>query len=179
MFKRDQIKFNPQDESDEDINADQGEEVFALNLPSPAEHGGETEEEDSPEEEVAPKKRKVKTKPDLSSKGRFGKPIPASEDEASASGSGSGSDEDEQGWGRQYYSRPSNRREKETGEYDETREEEREMEEREVSRLQRKAREAMGGAEDWGLDELESSETAYVGARHPPYQLIDVVDTVW
>jgi len=147
MFRRDQIMFNPQDESDEDINADQGEEVLGLNLPSNDDDVEEVEDDYS-EDEVAPMKRKSKAKADLSGKGRFGKPIPASDEEESTESD----DEDEEGWGRQYYSRPSNRREKETGEFDATREEEREMEEKEVKRLQRKARESMG-AEDWGLDE--------------------------
>jgi U3 small nucleolar RNA-associated protein 3 len=157
MFKRERIMFNPQDESDEDINADQGEDVLGLNLPGNDSYVEEDEDDDYSEEEVALKKRKSKMKPDLTAKGRFGRPVPTSDDEASSSGS---EDEDEERWGRSYYSRPSNRREKETGEFDETREEEREMEEKEVRRLQRKARENMGGAEDWGLDEGQLQEPA-------------------
>ena len=155
MFKRDQIMFNPQDESDDDINADQGEEVLGLNLPSQAgDDGTQDDEEQLSEEEIKSKKRKARSKPDLSTKGRFGKPIPNSDDEVFTSGSS----EDERGWGRQYYSRPSNRREKEKDEYDETREEDRELEEKEVKRLQRKAREHMSGAEIWGFDDRELLE---------------------
>lgn len=61
-----------------------------------------------------------------------------------------------QGWGRSYYSRPSTRREKEElrGEYDEKKEEDRELELKEVKRMQRKSREKLAG-DDWGLVELE------------------------
>ncbi|WVQ84350.1 hypothetical protein IAT38_006502 [Cryptococcus sp. DSM 104549] len=163
MFKRDQISFNPQNESDdEDVNADQGEEVLSLNRqrrPARAEQVEENEEE----EEEAPRKkeRKTKAKPDLSGKGRFGKPIVDS-DEESESESGSDSESEDENWGRQYYSKPSNRREKEKeGAFeDEEREQEREMEEREVRRLQKKQREVLGG-DDFGMvddDEPSVSE---------------------
>ncbi|KAK8858836.1 hypothetical protein IAR55_003066 [Kwoniella newhampshirensis] len=162
MFKRDQINFNPQNDSeDEDINANEGEEVLALNRPRPAKNITAQDEEEEGDDEgyVEPKKkeRKVKSKPDVSTKGRFGKPVESSDDDdedgSSGSGSGSDSDEDDEAWGRQYYSRPSNRREKEKdGVVDEQREEEREMEEREVRRLQKKQREVLGG-EDFGLVE--------------------------
>jgi U3 small nucleolar RNA-associated protein 3 len=159
MFKRDQIMFNPQDEaSDEDI-IDDGEEVMSIakrQRPSPQEDELEAEE-DEEMEDVAPKKRKEKTKTDVSGKGRFGKPVVDSdeEEEDEETGSSGSSSEEEEGWGRQYYSVPSTRREKEKeGEYDEKREEERELEEREVKRLQRKAREALKG-EDYGLDDEE------------------------
>ena len=156
MFKRDRIMFNPQNESDDDVNADQGEEVLRLNIPDGGDDYEDVDEgeDELSEEELAPKKRKDKVKPDVTGKGRFGKPIPTSDDEESAA-SGSES-EDDDGWGRQYYSAPSNRREKEKGEYDERREEEREMEEKEVRRLQRKAREGMVD-EDWGLDDMEET----------------------
>jgi U3 small nucleolar RNA-associated protein 3 len=154
--------FNPQDESDgdEDLGPD-GEEVLSLNLPKRNKHAEEEEEEDYEEEEEMPattKPKKDKKKSDLLTKGRFGKPIVSSdeeEDDESGSGSGSGSEvEDEEGWGRSYYSRPSSRKEKEDlrGEYDEKKEEEREMEIKEVKRLQRKAREGLAG-DDWGLVE--------------------------
>jgi U3 small nucleolar RNA-associated protein 3 len=116
----------------------------------------EEAEEFEEEEEAwgAPKERKVKAKADLSTKGRFGKEEVSSDEYSSDEGSGSGSDEDEEGWGRQYYSRPSTRREREKeDEYDEKREEERDMEEREVRRLQRRARESLA-EDDWGLDDV-------------------------
>ncbi|ORY30608.1 Sas10 C-terminal domain-domain-containing protein [Naematelia encephala] len=172
MFKRDQIMFNPQDESDDDdVNGDTGEEVFSLTSSKSRrqraeEEDQEEEDEGEDEEEVPqPKRRKDKVKVDLSGKGRFGKPIEDSDDdeEEDASGSGSDSEDDEEGWGRQYYSRPSNRREKEKeDEYDEKREEEREMEEREVRRLQRKAREGLSG-DDWGLGQADTIETLPIG----------------
>ncbi|ADV25693.1 U3 small nucleolar RNA-associated protein 3 [Cryptococcus gattii Ru294] len=158
MFKRDQIIFNPQDESDdEDINADVGEEVLSLESArrqARQDEYEEEEEEDYSEEEAPIKKRKEKSKDDLSTKGRYGKPI-ASSDEEDEEESGSSESEDEN-WGRQYYARPSNRREKEKeGAYlDEKKEEEREMEEREVKRLQKKQRETLGG-EDFGFDDLD------------------------
>lgn len=164
IFKRDQIMFNPQDESDgdEDLEAD-GEEVLSLDLPK-RNRGKliDEEEEDFEEEEeempIKTKPKKDKKKSDLLTKGRFGKPVVSSDEEEedeSGSGSGSGSsDEDEEGWGRSYYSRPSSRKEKEDlrGEYDEKKEEDREMEIKEVKRLQRKAREGLAG-DDWGLVE--------------------------
>lgn len=158
MFKRDQIIFNPQDESDdEDINADVGEEVFSLESArrqARQDEYEEEEEEDYSEEEAPIKKRKEKSKDGLSTKGRYGKPI-VSSDEEEEEESGSSESEDEN-WGRQYYARPSNRREKEKeGAYlDEKKEEEREMEEREVKRLQKKQRETLGG-EDFGFDDLD------------------------
>lgn len=154
MFKRDQIMFNPRDDDDdEDINGDLGEEVFGLEEPKrrmTAEDDDEEMEEDEDDydsEDDAPtgKQRKEKAKVDYSSKGRFGK-------ESDSEDAGSDSEEEE-GWGRQYYSRPSTRREKEGDEYDSEREEERELEEKEVRRLQRKGREAVA-AEDWGLDDV-------------------------
>ncbi|KAK4688376.1 U3 small nucleolar RNA-associated protein 3, partial [Tremellales sp. Uapishka_1] len=164
MFKRDQIKFNPQaDSDDDDLIGEEGDEVLSLNLPS--QHSDDEDEEDYDEEDeevVLPKEKKKKAKEDKSAKGRFGKPIVDSDEEeasSSGSGSGSGSEEEEEGWGRQYYSKPSNARAKEKeGVFDEKREEEREMEETEIKRLQRKSREAMSGAEDWGLEEVELNE---------------------
>ncbi|WWC62867.1 uncharacterized protein I303_105465 [Kwoniella dejecticola CBS 10117] len=155
MFKRDQISFNPQNESDDDINADEGEEVLSLKVPKKTRKEEVHEDEYEEEQTVAPKKqRKVKGKADLSGKGRFGKPIESSDDDdedEDGSGSGSGSDSEDENWGRQYYSKPSNRREKEDGKIDdEKREEEREMEEREVRRLQKKARENLQ-SEDFGF----------------------------
>ncbi|WVF68785.1 hypothetical protein IAT40_003557 [Kwoniella sp. CBS 6097] len=168
MFKRDQISFNPQDDSDDDVNGDEGEEVLSLKMPkksSKSQQDGE-EDYDEEEEEDLPKRkeRKAKMKADVSGKGRFGKPIVSSdedEDDEDASSSGSGSDSDDENWGRQYYSRPSNRREKEEGKVDdEKREEEREMEEREVRRLQRKAREVLQG-EDFGfIDDADDEVVA-------------------
>ncbi|AFR98605.1 U3 small nucleolar RNA-associated protein 3 [Cryptococcus neoformans C23] len=158
MFKRDKISFNPQDESDdEDINADIGEEVLSLESARRRARQDEYEEEeegDYSEEEAPIKKRKGKSKDDLSTKGRYGKPI-VSSDEEEEEESGSSESEDEN-WGRQYYARPSNRREKEkeSAYVDEKKEEEREMEEREVKRLQKKQREALGG-EDFGFDDLD------------------------
>lgn len=159
MFKRDQIMFNPRDEaSDEDIVED-GEEVLSIakrQRPTRDEEM-EVDDEEEEEEEPQPKKRKEKSKTDVSGKGRFGKAIVDSDEEEDddSGSSGSSSEEEEGGWGRQYYSVPSTRREKEKeGEYDEKREEERELEEREVKRLQRKAREALKG-EDYGLDDEE------------------------
>jgi U3 small nucleolar RNA-associated protein 3 len=173
IFRRDQIMFNPQDESDGDDDlGPEGEEVLSLNLPRRRDQQDEDfeeedyEEEEDDEEEVPTKskkeKAKEKAKNDLLTKGRFGKPIVSSdeEDEGSSSGSGSGSEDDEEGWGRSYYSRPSSRKEKEDlrGEYDEKKEEEREMEIKEVKRLQRKAREGLAD-DDWGLaDDAEESE---------------------
>lgn len=161
--------FNPQDESDDDLEED-GEEVLSLDKPKSSRkksraHVVEEEDayEDEEEEEAVPavKKRKDKSKADVTTKGRFGKPIVSSDEEeeggSSGSGSGSGSDTDEERWGRQYYSRPSTRKEKEElrGEIDvEKRDEEREMEVKEVRRLQRKAREGMAG-EDWGFADGE------------------------
>ncbi|TXT15972.1 hypothetical protein VHUM_00475 [Vanrija humicola] len=160
MFKRDQISFNPQNDSDDDdVNGEMGDEVLGLDVPSRRRDEEEDEEfeEDDEDEAPLPKQRKAKAKADLSTKGRYGKEEvdsdEESEDGSDASGSGSEID-DEEGWGRQYYSRPSTRREKETDDYDEKREEERELEEKEVRRLQRRAREAMGG-DDWGLDDIE------------------------
>ncbi|WVW84972.1 hypothetical protein I302_107008 [Kwoniella bestiolae CBS 10118] len=159
MFKRDQITFNLQNESDdEDINANEGEEVLSLDLPKKSrkqllrEQAEEDEEDEEEEDEIPQKKqRKEKKKPDLNGKGRFGKPIESSDEEEDEDDDSEGSTEDEERWGRQYYSKPSNRREKEDGRVDdEKREEEREMEEREVRRLQKKAREGMD-AEDFGF----------------------------
>lgn len=164
MFKRDQIMFDQDNgDDDDDVNADEGEEVFALDLPKKRRSRAEDEdfEDDEEGDDVVPTKkgRKEKKKMDVSGKGRFGKPIEDSDEEDEAEGSGS-SDEDDEGWGRQYYSKPSNRRAKEDEDaYDEQREEDREMEEREVKRLQRKAREAFGGEEDWGLEEVPAAET--------------------
>lgn len=158
MFKRDQIIFNPQDESDdEDINADVGEEVLSLESARRRvrqDEYEEEEEEDYSEEEAPIKKREGKSKDNLTTKGRYGKAI-VSSDEEEEEESGSSESEDEN-WGRQYYARPSNRREKEKeGAYlDEKKEEEREMEEREVKRLQKKQRESLGG-EDFGFDDLD------------------------
>lgn len=160
MFKRDQIHFNPQHDSDDDINAGQGEEVLGLGLDRDDDDDAEDEGEDEDEGEwdaPAKKGRKEKVKPDLSTKGRFGKEEVSSDEYSDEDDdeSGSGSEEEEEGWGRQYYSRPSTRRAKEKeDEYDEKREEEREMEEKEVRRLQRRAREALG-EDDWGLDDVE------------------------
>ncbi|WWC88405.1 uncharacterized protein L201_003316 [Kwoniella dendrophila CBS 6074] len=162
MFKRDQISFNDQNESDdEDINANEGEEVLSLKIPKKskkAEIEDEGEYDDDGEEDLPKKKqRKEKKKIDLNGKGRFGKPIESSSDEdedlsgRSDSDDNSEDDSDDENWGRQYYSKPSNRREKEDGKIDdEKREEEREMEEREVKRLQKKSRELLD-LEDFGL----------------------------
>ncbi|WVQ96310.1 hypothetical protein IAU59_003414 [Kwoniella sp. CBS 9459] len=169
MFKRDQINFNPQDDSEDDVNGDEGEEVLSLKVPKQRSSKRQEEDEEEvyeeDEEDDVPKKkeRKVKTKADLSGKGRFGKPVVSSDeddDDEDASGSESGSDSEDEAWGRQYYSKPSNRREKEEGKVDdEKREEEREMEEREVRRLQRKAREVLQG-EDFGLVEDDDEDVA-------------------
>jgi U3 small nucleolar RNA-associated protein 3 len=172
MFKRDQIMFNPQDESD-DALSDDGEEVLSLNKPlsrrksaaAAAEKDLEEDYSDEDDDEgeydqvVSRKMRKEKLKPDLSTRGRFGKAADSDEEDLDLDLSDEdiqGEDEDEEdeeeGWGRQYYSRPSTRREKEVeGEYDEKREEERELEEKEVRRLQKKAAEGMT-ADDWGVD---------------------------
>jgi U3 small nucleolar RNA-associated protein 3 len=125
IFQRDQIMFNPQDESDGDDDFTQdGEEVLSLNLKKNRDEDIEEDYEDVEEEEEEDEemptlskkeKAKAKAKNDLLTKGRFGKPIVSSdeEDEASGSGSGSGSSDEEEGWGRSYYSRPSSRKEKE------------------------------------------------------------------
>lgn len=163
MFKRDQIMFNPRDEEeDEDVTGDMGEEVFGLEKPKRRMAIDDDEEqydedeaydEDEEEDEALTKRgRKEKVKPDHSTKGRFGK-------ESDSEDEGSGSETEEEGWGRQYHSRPSTRREKEGDEYDSEREQERELEEKEVRRLQRKAREAVS-AEDWGLDDLIADNSA-------------------
>lgn len=117
------------------------------------------EDEEMPAPAKAKKDKKKEKKDALATKGRFGKPVVSSDEEEDVdegSGSGSGSSDDEEGWGRSYYSRPSTRREKEDlrGEYDENKEEEREMELTEVKRLQRKSREKLEG-DDWGLVDLE------------------------
>lgn len=160
MFKRDQMMFNPRDEeSDDDIGAD-GDEVLGLNVhkfrrdedAEEEDYGEEDEEEWSQPKQL---KRLSKAKPDLSTKGRFGKEEEDSDD-FSEDEEESGSESEDEGWGRQYYSRPSMRREKEDEDaYDEEREEARELEEKEVRKLQRRAREALSGAEDWGLDDVE------------------------
>ncbi|CAK9780478.1 hypothetical protein CC85DRAFT_256804 [Cutaneotrichosporon oleaginosum] len=160
MFKRDQIKFDTRDdESDDDIGAN-GEEVLGLNVHKFRRDEDADEEADEEDEEEWPEpkqlKRLSKAKPDLSTKGRFGKEEEDSDDYSEEEESSSGSESEEEGWGRQYYSRPSTRREKEDeGTYDEKREEERELEEKEVRKLQKRAREALSGAEDWGLDDVE------------------------
>ncbi|WWC71037.1 uncharacterized protein I206_104990 [Kwoniella pini CBS 10737] len=180
MFKRDQISFNPQDDSDQDINADEGEEVLALKLPKKSRKEQEAEAEDDYEEEEeevpVKKQRKIKSKPDLNGKGRFGKPIESSddEDEDDESGSGSNSDSEDENWGRQYYSKPSNRREKEDGRVDdEKREEEREMEEREVRRLQKKARENLH-SEDFGFvdEEILSEAVEKIADAEPQAKVV-------
>ncbi|GMK53783.1 hypothetical protein CspeluHIS016_0103690 [Cutaneotrichosporon spelunceum] len=161
MFKRDQIVFDPRDEeSDEDIGAD-GDEVLDLNVHKFGRDQDAEEDEDEVEDEeewAEPRqlKRLSKAKPDLSTKGRYGKEEEDSDDYSEDDEEESGSESEEEGWGRQYYSRPSTRREKEDeGAYDEKREEERELEEKEVRKLQKRAREALSGAEDWGLDDVE------------------------
>ena len=145
--------FNPQDESEEeDFVGPDGEEVLSLDKPSSSRRAALPTDE-STDVTAQRKRRKEKIKPDLSARGRFGKPVESSDDEAlEESGEDDDEEGDEEGWGRQYYSRPSTRREKEdqTG-LDEKREEERDMEEREVKRLQRKGREAIG-ADDWGFE---------------------------
>lgn len=182
MFKRDQISFNPQDdEEDDDVNAGQGEEVLGLDVPR---FNDEDEEEDDFEddEEVAPKvkQRKLKAKPDNSTKGRFGKEDVSSDDyddDEEEDEEESGSEEEEEGWGRQYYSRPSTRRAKEKeDEYDEKREEERDMEEKEVRRLQRRAREALA-EDDWGLDDVEVEYAAAPTAEEETAAPVPVPET--
>lgn len=178
IFRRDQILFNPQDESDDDENMNMGpdgEEVLSLNLPRRRdqtrddddndeafddEEFDDDDDEEEEEEEMPAVTKASKKKAELATKGRFGKPVVSSdeegEDEEDASGSGSDEDEDEEGWGRSYYSRPSTRKEKEElrGEYDEKKEEDRELELKEVKRLQRKSREKLAN-EDWGLVDLD------------------------
>ncbi|BEI83254.1 hypothetical protein CcaverHIS002_0311220 [Cutaneotrichosporon cavernicola] len=160
MFKRDQIMIDPhEEESDGDIGAD-GDEVLGLNVHKfGRDEDAEEEYEEGEEEWAEPKqlKRLSKAKPDLSTKGRFGKEEEDSDDYSEDdSEEDSGSESEEEGWGRQYYSRPSTRREKEDeGAYDDKREEDRELEEKEVRKLQKRAREALSGAEDWGLDDVE------------------------
>ena len=178
MFKRDRIMFNPQNESEDEID-DGGEEIMAI--PSRRrrdEVADQNDDDDIAEDDedeayaAAPTKkaRKERTKEDVSGKGRFGKPIvdsDASDEDGSgsgSSGSGSDSESEEEGWGRQYYAMPSSRRAKQDldgDEYNEQREQDRELEEREVRRLQRKAREALT-VQDFGLedDEVVPAQTA-------------------
>jgi U3 small nucleolar RNA-associated protein 3 len=165
------ISLDPTHESDdEDINAGQGEEVLGLKYDRAGDDDDEEddgEEWDEEEDEAPAKQRKQKVKPDLSTKGRYGKEEDSDEysDEDEDGEAGSGSEDDEEGWGRQYYSRPSTRRAKEKeDEYDEKREEEREMEEREVRRLQRRAREALD-ADDWGLPTTDDVVPAAAAAE--------------
>lgn len=188
IFRRDQILFNPQDESDgDDDMGPEGDEVLSLNLPrrkdveEDEDQGEYVDEDEMPA--VAPKSKAQKKKEDLKTKGRFGKPVESSDDEDLASGSGSGSgsgseDEDEEGWGRSYYSRPSSRKEKEElrGEYDESKEEAKELELQEVKRLQRKSREKLAG-DDWGLVELEEDVTEEL--VHPSFSVLEAVADVW
>lgn len=167
MFKRDQIMFNPQDESDEDM--DVGDEVMAIRgRPSGMDEDEVDYDDDEAEGEVdgpTPKGRKEKPKKDVA-KGRFGKAIPDSDD--SESGSSGSESEEEEGWGRQYYAMPSARREKQKeDEYDERREEDRELEEREVRRLQRKARENLD-ADDFGLEDDEDEPAPVVEEESAP-----------
>lgn len=172
IFRRDQILFNPQDESDGDDDlGPEGEEVLSLNLPRRQPVADDDQEEFYEEDEEMPAASSAKSKKDkakdkknaLATKGRFGKPVVWSDEEdgasGSGSGSGSGSSDEEEGWGRSYYSRPSTRREKQDlrGEYDEKKEEEREMELKEVKRMQRKSREKLQG-DDWGMVDLEETE---------------------
>ena len=161
MFKRDQILFNDlrQEAQDEDVNGYEGEGV--LDIPD-EEEDDEDEMLDEDDEETPIRKPKTKSAllPDLN-RGRFAKqdhPEEDEEDEASGSGSESGSE----AWGRQYYSRPSNRRAKEDP-LDSAREEERELEENEVKRLQKKSRSELQGEDDWGLTRVIA--TGYVQPR--------------
>jgi len=167
MFRRDQIMFDERESDDDDINMDQGQEVFGLNVQRKSrsqnddEYDQEDDEEDEGDEEASEERprRKSDSKEKKRSQlltGRFAKAVSDDEDEDDEQGEESGSDDE--AWGRQYYSRPSNRREKEGEEYDEQREEEREMEVKEVKRLPRKARETMFSADDWGLEDREVPE---------------------
>ena len=147
MFTRDQILFNDayQAEQDDDVNGYEGEGVLDI---SEEEDEGFSDNED---DDVIPSRKSTtkSTKQPNLKRGRFAKEDldDVSEDEeALESGSSSGSET----WGRQYYSRPSNRRAKEDP-LDATREEERELEENEVKRLQKKARSELQGEDDWGL----------------------------
>lgn len=153
--------FDPRDDESEDDVGAEGEEVLGLNVHKFGRDDNVEEDDEEDEEEWAEPeqlKRLSKAKPDLSTKGRFGKQEEDSDDyseDEEESGSESEAEEEE-GWGRQYYSRPSTRREKEDkGVYNEQREEERELEEKEVRKLQKRAREALSGAEDWGLDDVD------------------------
>ena len=174
MYKRDQIMFNPQDESDQEDLSDHDEEVLAIPSASSSrarlQAADESDEdEDDAVEEAPRRKRKDKKKVDVSGKGRFGK-TSDDEDELEESGSGDSEDDDEEGWGRSYYSRPSTRKEKEKeGEYDEKKEEEKEMEAREARRLARKAREGIATA-DFGLDDglLETEVQVPTGKDEAP-----------
>ena len=154
MFQRDRILFDDSGNAnqEDDINADQGDEV--LGLPEYGK-GQAYDDKDNDDEAYEPaesssSKRKGKAKAVNSAKrGRFAKEDVEQDEEGSEEGSSS----DEGGWGRQYYSKPSNRRAKEDPtQYEATREEERELEENEVKRLQKKARSSLQGVEDWGFD---------------------------
>jgi U3 small nucleolar RNA-associated protein 3 len=175
MYKRDQIMFDQQAESDDEVD-DGGEEIMAIPSRRRRDEGEDVEEEEEGYEAPTKKARKEKVKEDVSGKGRFGKPVVDSDDSAEESGSGSGgsseSESEEEGWGRQYYAMPSSRRAKQDlndDEYDEQREQDRELEEREVRRLQRKAREALS-AEDFGLE-----DEVVVQAAAPEEEVEEVV----
>jgi U3 small nucleolar RNA-associated protein 3 len=160
MFKRDKIGFGDDDaqSEEEDFITGDGEEVFGLKQrdESDEDEDFDDEEDDEEEEDVAPvkKARKEKKVEDKSTKGRYGKgDVSSDEDDSEVN---TEDEYDQEGWGRQYYSKPSNARAKEGSAelLDERREEDRELEEKEVRRLQRKAREGIATAGDWGLDEL-------------------------
>ncbi len=160
---RDKVSLNNErgGSDDEDYLTGQTEEVFGLNLPE--ERDDVEEEEEYDEEPVVKKGRKVKPVKDDSHRGRFGKAAVDSDDsdeDDEESEEDSEDDPDAEGWGRSYYSRPSTRREKDTGttEDEEKREEERKLELLEAKRLQRKARMAMKSEEDWGLEALKAEK---------------------
>ncbi|EIW67504.1 hypothetical protein TREMEDRAFT_69614 [Tremella mesenterica DSM 1558] len=183
MFKRDRIMFDHQSDS----SSNDEEEVLALPDNPRLDHRQiheDDEVEDEEEEEVEDerrekKKRKDKKRIDVSTKGRYGKVQVSDESdgqdevtngEPSRDTDDSDQSESEEGWGRSYYSRPSTRKEKESqGVLDEKREEERELEEKEVKRLQRKARESLG-EEDWGLDDLDDMGRVDMNGNDDPIE---------
>jgi U3 small nucleolar RNA-associated protein 3 len=150
-------------DQDEDFLSDRGQEVFSLNLPRQEDAEEEyDQDEDDEEEDLIPVKkgRKTKIKPDVSTKGRYGK---SDSDDSADEDAASSDDPDAESWGRSYYSRPSTRRGRDMedddgyGTDEDRKEEERMLEEKEVKRLQRKMRSVIEGDADWGFDELEAS----------------------
>ncbi|ORX37186.1 Sas10 C-terminal domain-domain-containing protein [Kockovaella imperatae] len=178
IFKRDQIFLddwrNVEDQDDIDIGT--GERV--LDIPSfaePSSSDGESDDKGA-ESSRSGKKRAKAPISDAQLRGRFAKEAAAEVDvgdEIESSG------DEEEGWGRQYYSKPSNRRAREDPQaYEASREEERELEVNEVRRLQKKARLDLRGTEDWGFDpQLLTTEIDDNPADDPVATVVEAPDT--